>query len=144
MKVQVVVGLLVLMIGLTAPLSGCAANDPFRIGMQSREKLKQHSTNELLDAYAINVRVWKKQPPRDSALRQELESRGVFSPEQWGLIEQKTIRMGEPENLAWLSWGAPDDVVESVTAAGKTRSLWYQDSTAWVYTDGEKITGWVD
>jgi hypothetical protein len=110
-------------------VGGCAVKDsPVEVASRRGDALIGTDTDRLVCAFGHNRSFWGVQ---DKHLRAELERRAIFTPEQWAMIDNKQIAIGEPEWLVWCSWGAPDDVDEFTSGSGTTRTLWYKRG----YTD---------
>ena len=120
-------------------LVGCAGS-PARLAMMSPDELKAESSLNLCNAYDNNG---------SEKIIAELKRRGEISDEEWGLIEQKKIRIGMSELALVCSWGGPGlygSVNESVSRWGVHKQWVYRACSScgaqYVYTENGKVTSW--
>jgi len=135
-----------LMICVVAVLAliGCKAGSPAEIANRTGDKLLLTPNSELVTAYSYQRMLPSLSGEKRAKLRAEIDRRKLFDADQWRMIEEKKIAIGQPEFLVWCAWGPPDRVGNYQDAAGQSRSLWYDRSQTTVYTDGQKVTGILD
>ena len=115
-----------------AALTGCAGS-PLAIGMASPEKLAAESDDALCDAYAVMG---------GTKARAELERRAALTPEEWSIVDRKTVAIGMRRLVLVCSRGTPGiygGIHRTVTAHG-TREQWaYRDTqygrAIYIYVD---------
>lgn len=110
----------VISIAISAVMLGGCAGSPARISMASPEDLRAERGDNLCTAYAFGT-------GRDKA-RSELERRNALTPREWESVEKRAVFIGMSRTAALCSWGKPDRLNRTLTAAGT--------SEQWVYTCG--------
>jgi hypothetical protein len=120
---------------------GCAGS-PAEMASRSPQELQSASNQEVIWAFAHD-QVGSITKRHNRKLREEIDRRGLFDEKQWALIDAREVEIGQPERLVWASWGPPDQISNaSFEGLGTTRALWYDQRETWVYSDGERITGY--
>jgi hypothetical protein len=115
---------------LLAGLAGCQGS-PAEIGMRSGAALEATPDREVVSAYGYS----KSGLGENSKLRDEIERRALFTPEQWERIKAGQIRVGDHERVVWSAWGAPKSVHDLTTAAGRGRVLYYETNRVYLHDD---------
>ncbi|SRR6266567_1196144 len=131
MRVKAILGyLLALTVVLT--INGCAGS-PIRISMDSQEKLANEYYGNLINAWHFDKSVKAKE---------ELRRRGLFTTEEWQLIDNREVSIGMREDAVYASWGYPYHTNTTRTSSGEEKQLVYPHggSTQYVYISGGLVT----
>lgn len=120
-------------------LSACAGS-PARLSMMSEHELRQESSPDLCNAYAIN---------KSEKFRIELERRHALPPSDWAYIDKHEIATGMTVMGLLCLLGAPsvDGDVNQFTSQQGVMTQWvYRDCQSckamYVYTKDGKVISW--
>lgn len=100
-------------------ISGCAGS-PSEINSRSAEKLVEVDTRTLCGSYGSQNSPFSMGSP-SKTLRSEIERRGVFTPQDWALIDAHLIKPGMSELALLASRGYPNSSSKTETESMKTR-----------------------
>lgn len=125
---------------LAVLISGCAAMPPERAASYSNDLLCYH----YHDARG-NSALQKNVP----VLRTEIDKRGLISPDEWELVNQKKIKLGMSECALVASWGS-GKINKYTNSHGQFNQHVYRldwcrrCNVQYVYTQNGRVTSWQD
>ena len=106
------------------------------------QKLAQMTNAQLCTEYGNN---------RTDQVRAELLQRNALTPEEWGLVDKKSIKIGMSETAFLCSWGTPTvlgSINTTMTSRGASRQYVYRFCNTckahYVYTRAGVVTSWQD
>lgn len=123
-----------------ALIAGCAAIPPERAASYSDDLL----------CYRYNDARGNSSLQKDvPVLRAEIDKRGLITPDEWSLVEQKKIKLGMSECALVASWGS-GKVNKHTNVNGQFNQHVYRldwcrsCNVQYVYTRNGRVTSWQD
>lgn len=80
-----------------------------------------------------------------AVVTKELERRGTFTPDEWVLIREKSVKIGERQLVVICTMGWPSRVNKSMTAAGSSDQWIYEvaaNKFVYMYLTNGILTAW--
>lgn len=126
MNIRILAGLM-----LAGILAGCAS--PAGLSMSSPERLHQAYFYDLCDGWLVM---------KDPRVLEELKSRNLYSAQEMEQIKGHTISVGMSQSAARCSWGTAFTEHHTEFGSGLLVQWVYRDSSARVYIQDAKVSGY--